>query len=170
MAKRKRLKRVTSPLPDPNEPMIEYPDGLTREIALDICRFIKRGGSPRMACVASGVPMARFERWHARGELMSAKIEKEITTSDMLPDKDAVCYAFYTMIQKALAESANWCAFRLRSSPDWRAHAWRMDKIYSKFLDPPAPKAQEYGEDGRPIPEGGTKVVIYMPENGRSTR
>ncbi len=147
---------------------VKYPEGLTREMAKDICQFIRNGGSPRAACVAVGISLAKFEKWYYRGELMSQKVD-EITTLDMLPEVDAICYAFYMMVSRAVAKASIFCAAHLRRNGDWRAHAWRMDKIYHKFIDKDAPDHKQTGEDGKPI-ENGPKVIIYMPDNGRSTR
>lgn len=151
---------------------IRYPHGLDKQIAVDICNMIRQGSSPKSACAASGVMPARFDKWYSRGKLMSIKVESGDVRDDLLPDEDAVCLAFYTMVTKALATAATYCAARIRRSMDWRAQAWRMDRVYGSFIDEDTPKpGGKTGPDGLPLgkPED-TKVVVYIPDNGRSTR
>lgn len=150
--------------------VMKYPPGLTKEVAKNIVRLIKLGATPRAACVASGVGMAKFERWYTRGQLMDDKVSKEQTSTEVLPDEDLVCLHFYRMVLNAVAKAAVWCSAKLRKNPDWRAHSWRMERIYSKFLDADQPKLKRLDADGKPIEdEGSAKVIVYIPDNGRST-
>lgn len=146
---------------------IRYPDGLTKQLARDIVHGIRTGATPRMACVAAGVSLAKYDRWFARGQLMSSKVAEGIIHEEVLPDEDKICHAFYKMVMEAAAVAASFCSAKLRKSKDWRAQAFRLEKIYSKFFDPEV--VTTLGPDGLPVGEG-TKVTIYIPDNGRSTK
>lgn len=163
----KKIRKVYVP-----ETTIKYPDGMTEEMAKNVALLIRRGSTPRMACIASGMSLAKYERHFTRGELMDQKVVDDVTTWDQLPEEDMVCWAFYKMIMGALAWAASHCAHKIKMSADWRAQAWRMDRVYGKLLDAPTPKqGGKVGADGLPVGEDSeVKVVIYVPDNGRSTK
>jgi hypothetical protein len=150
------------------EHTLDFPRGFDVKSARAAVAAIRLGATPRAACVAHGINLKDYEAWMARGVVLSERVADGMEPVNFPEQKDRICHAFYVMVMKALAHAAVRCGQKLAKDPDWRSLSWRMEKIYKPFMEPEdAPKAP-VGPDGKAV--GGTQVVVYVPDNGRSTR
>lgn len=117
---------------------------LSPKIVRQLCYAIDQGTTKRLACQYAGISYMTFENWYRLGELLVAGIApKQIAaqnsrftlrkansySEDVLSDFED----FYLLIQEAEGRAAvRWLKLvDDAAAKDWRAAAWKLERIHS---------------------------------------
>jgi hypothetical protein len=97
-----------------------------------ICLFLRAGSFIETATAASGISKTTFYDWLNAGNECNAQIVKADGGRHKFTEMQRLCMGFSDAVGRAMAEAeiADLMVIRRASLTDWRAAAWRLERMH----------------------------------------